>query len=236
MKRLMLASCLAFATVPALADDFGIENPDQGAFHTVSKDLVDAFSYKALGPSEATGLTGFGIGGFATYLAIDDKAAWQSLTGEDVDQIGMAGVNVHKGLPFGIDLGAFYASVPASGGGIFGAEVRYAILEGGPVEPGIAIRGALTRSAGIDDVDLMTYSVDASISKGFLFLTPYIGAGYVFGKVQEKADDVDLDDETPDEGRVFVGLRIAAGFFEITPEYEHIGSNDVFNLRLGFSL
>jgi len=235
MKRLLLASCCLVAA-PAFADDVEIVTPDQGAFKAVSKDLVDAFSYKALGPAEATGITGFGIGGFATYMSTD-KDAWKTLTDESISELGLVGVNAHKGLPFGVDVGAFYGWVPEAGASVYGGELRYAFLEGGVATPGVAVRGAFTQSAGVDDIDLTTYSLDATISKGFAFLTPYAGAGYVWGKVKvnNTYEDV-LDDEEPSHGRVFVGLRVAAGFFEITPEYEHIGSNDVFNLRLGFSI
>lgn len=234
MKRLLLACCLVSG--PALADDYDIVNPDQGAFRAVSKDLLDAYSYKAIGPAEATGITGFGIGSFGTYMSAN-KDAWKTLTDENVSALGMVGVNAHKGLPFGIDVGAFYGWVPEVDAGVYGAELRYAILDGGVATPGIAIRGAFTKSTGIDDIDLSTYSLDASISKGFAFITPYAGAGYVWGKVKvNNTYSAVLDDEEPSHGRVFVGMRISAGFFEITPEYEHIGSNDVFNLRLGFSI
>jgi opacity protein-like surface antigen len=235
MKRLLLASCCLFAA-PAFADDIEIDNPDQGAFGQVSKDLVDAFSYKALGPAEATGITGFAIGGFASYMSTD-KSAWKTLTDDSISELGMAGVSAHKGLPFGIDVGAFYGWVPETSASVYGAELRYAILEGGVATPGVAVRGAFTQSAGVDDIKLSTYSLDGTISKGFAFVTPYAGAGYVWGKVKASGDVGDLlDDEKPSQGRVYVGMRVSAGFFEITPEYEHIGSNDVFNLRLGFSI
>ncbi|MDB5969415.1 MAG: hypothetical protein JWQ90_1865 [Hydrocarboniphaga sp.] len=234
MKRLLLACC--FVAGPAMADDYDIVTPDQGAFHSVSKDLVSAFSYHTLAPAEATGITGFGIGGFGSYMSTDESA-WKTLTGESISEIGMAGVTAHKGLPFGIDVGAFYGSVPTAGASVYGAELRYAILEGGIATPGIAVRGAFTKSAGIDDIDLSTYSLDASISKGFAFVTPYAGAGYIWGKVKVKGTYSGvLDDEDPSQARLFAGLRISAGFLEITPEYEHVGSNNVFNLRLGFSI
>lgn len=235
MKRLLLAAC-CLAAGPAMADDYDIVNPDPGAFRAVSKDLVSAFSYHTLAPAEATGVTGFGIGGFGSYMSTDESA-WKTLTGESLGEIGMAGVTAHKGLPFGIDVGGFYGWVPTTGASVYGAEVRYAILEGGVATPGLALRGAFTKSAGVDDIDLTTYSADATLSKGFAFVTPYIGAGYVWGNVDVTGtyEDV-LDDESPDMGRVFAGVRISAGFLEITPEYEHIGSRDVFNLRLGFSI
>ncbi len=233
MKRLLAASCLLFAG-SASADDFDIVNPDQAAFRSVSKDIVDAYSYKSLGPAEATGLTGFGIGAFGTYMSVSDEDAWQTLTGEDVSEIGMVGLALHKGLPFGVDLGAYYGYVPGADANLFGAEVRYAIWEGGVVSPALAVRGSYTTMTGIDDFDFSTYGLDLTASKGFAFLTPYVGIGQIWGQV-DPSSSIPLDKEDVNHTRFFAGLRVSMLLFEITPEYEHIGSNDIFNLRLGFS-
>ena len=232
-KELAAACCLLFAQ-SAFADDFDIVNPDPGAFKKVSEDLVHAYSYKALAPAEATGLTGFGIGAFGSYMSVD-KDAWETLTGEDISGIGMAGVVAHKGLPFGIDLGAYYGYVPGAEADVFGAEVRYAILEGGVATPALAVRGSYTNVGGVDDVGVDSYGLDVTASKGFAFLTPYAGVGYVWGKVKAKGDAAVLGSENVDDARFFAGLRISMLLFELTPEYERIGSDDVFNLRAGFS-
>lgn len=235
MKAAYAAAVLALSAATAQAKDFDIETPDQNAFRSVSKDLVDAYSYKSLGPAEATGLTGFGVGGFASYLSVDDKQAWQTLTGENVSEIGMVGVVAHKGLPFGFDVGAFYGYVPKAEADVFGAEVRYAILEGGVISPALAIRGSYTALTGVDDFDLSTYGLDLTASKGFAFLTPYAGVGHVWGSV-DPIDGIPLSKEDVDHTRVFVGLRLSLLLLQITPEYEHVGSNDVFNLRFGLSI
>ena len=234
-KELAAACCLLFAQ-SAFASDFDIVNPDQAAFKKVSEDLVHAYSYKALAPAEATGVTGFGIGAFGSYMSVN-KNAWETLTGEDVSGIGMAGVVAHKGLPFGVDVGAYYGYVPGAKADVFGAEVRYAILEGGALTPALAVRGSYTNLSGVDDVGLNNYGLDVTASKGFAFLTPYAGVGYVWGKVKTKGNGVAalLDDEKVKDARFFAGLRISMLLFEITPEYERIGSDDVFNLRAGFS-
>lgn len=233
-KELAAACCLLFAQ-SAFADDFDIVNPDPGAFKKVSEDLVHAYSYKALAPAEATGLTGFGIGAFGSYMSVD-KDAWETLTGEDISGIGMAGIVAHKGLPFGVDLGAYYGYVPGAEADVFGAEVRYAILEGGVATPALAVRGSYSNVGGVDDIGVNSYGLDVTASKGFAFLTPYAGVGYVWGKVKTKGSvSATLDDEKVDDARLFVGLRISMLLFELTPEYERIGSDDVFNLRAGFS-
>ncbi len=98
------------------------------------------------------------------------------------------------------------------------------------------MRGTYTRSAGIDDFDYKAWSADVSLSKGFAILTPYVGAGIVRATVDPRGQlDATLDRVKKNGSRVFAGLRIGLAIFDIVPEYEHIGSNNTFNLALGFS-
>lgn len=240
MRRLLLALALATGATQAAAFDvdFNLDctaNPTcQADFRSISEDITAALNYKALGPAEATGLTGIGIGAFVSYVDAEDPAAWNRLTGESVDAVGMAGVAVRKGLPFGIDLGAFYGTVPGASADLYGGEVRWAILEGGVAEPALAVRGTYTRSSGIDDLDFESMGLDVSVSKGFAFLTPYAGYGYVWSELTPK-NVVGLQKEKVDASRLFVGLRFGLLIFDITPEYERIEGRDSFNLLLGAS-
>ncbi|TJY59343.1 hypothetical protein E4T66_13165 [Sinimarinibacterium sp. CAU 1509] len=247
MRRLPTAVALLAATTFAPAafasTEFSVA-PDcgvtcQSAFEGAVEDISAALNYKALAPAESTGLLGFGIGAFVNYTPVENKSDWKQLTGTNVDFVGMAGVVVSKGLPFGFDVGAFYTAVPDTSVSAFGAELRYAILEGGVAEPALAVRGAYTATSGIDDFDYEAYSVDMALSKGFTFLTPYIGAGYVWstatpqGTVTEAPFNlrkVDVDHE-----RIYVGLRVTLAILELTPEYERQGDNNGYSLRLGFS-
>lgn len=240
---LLIAAMLAFAPAAASASDFDIDNSCllngaacQAAFEGAVTDISAALSYKALGPAEATGLLGFGVGVYVNYTPVQNEQAWRTLTGSDVDAVGMAGISAHKGLPFGIDIGAFYSAVPSTDAKAYGAELRFAILEGGIAQPALAVRGAYTATSGIDDFDYESYSADVSLSKGFAMLTPYIGAGYVWATATPQGDfDTILDEVDVDNERFFVGMRITAVLLEITPEYERIGDNNAYNLRLGFS-
>lgn len=245
MRRLCAILILTLpAATPALADtEFDIDcglgvAGCQAAFEGAIEDVAAALNYKALGPAEPGGITGFGIGAFVNYTPTRNDDDWQALTGTDVDFVGMAGVVATKGLPFGIDVGAFYTAVPDTSVKAYGAELRYAILEGGIASPALAVRGALTRTSGIDDFDYESYSVDVSLSKGFTLLTPYIGAGYVWAEADPKGDVAEitgLSKAKVDEQRFFAGLRVSFLLLEITPEYERVGDNNAYNLRLGLS-
>lgn len=236
---LALALCCAAFNASAYDADFSIDcsvvNPTcQSDFRSIARDITAALDYKALGPAESTGITGIGIGAIATYVSVDSEAAWQNVTGEDVSAIGMAGAVLRKGLPFGLDLGAFYAAVPGADVSVYGGEVRWAILGGGIAEPALAVRGAFTRTSGIDDFDFDAYSLDASISKGFAFLTPYAGFGYVWSEADPKGNG-GLEKEEIDAEKFFVGLRFGLALLDITPEYENIDGRDVYNLLIGLS-
>lgn len=235
--RVVLAFALAFIASAASAVDFGFTpSPQQADFKSVSQDVIAVISYKALGPAEASGVTGFSVGPYGSYSATQDKTAWQRLTGEKVDGVGVIGITARKGLPFGVDLGAMYSQIPGTHAKLFGGEVRWAPLPGGVATPAVAFRASYVKLTGENDLKGDSKTVDVSVSKGFLFFTPYAGLGYVWGNVKPSSRFTTLDQVNVDKARVFVGGRLSLGFLEITPEYEKLGKNDVFNLRvsLGF--
>lgn len=239
MRRALVAALLA-ACLPAHADDADFDvtcTSCQADFEAVSEDLAAALGYKALGPAEASGVTGIAVYAFGSYSQVANQDAWRNLTGSDVEAIGIAGVTLRKGLPFGIDLGAFYTAVPGTGASLYGAEARYAILPGGVATPAVALRGTYTRSAGIDDFDYEAWGADVSVSKGFTLLTPYVGAGVVRATADPSGAPpaAGLSETQTDATRIFAGVRLALGLFDIVPEYERVGSSNNYNLALGLS-
>jgi hypothetical protein len=205
----------------------------QDDFESIAEDAAALLNAKTLTPAEPMGITGFAIGVYGSYLETESPGAWRRVTGEDLEEIGMVGIVAQKGLPLGIDVGASYSWVPDSDVEMFGAEVRYALLEGGVAAPAIGLRGSYSTINGVDEVDFDSYGVELAISKGFGPLTPYAGVGQVWSELEP--DSVfGLDKEKIDETRLFVGLRLSA-LVGLTPEYERIGDRDVFNLRFGFA-
>ena len=234
MRNQMLAVLLLCAATPAMAKDVDIEpGAAQAAFDAVAEDLVAAIDYKAVGPAEATGITGFGIGLVGTYVSVDEDE-WANVTGADFSAVGLAGLQVTKGLPFDIDIGAFYATAPGSNVDVLGGEIRYAILPGSTVSPAIALRASYVTVSGIDDFDLDSTSFDISLSKGFTVFTPYVGVGYVKGSA-DPDPSFGLDEAEVSETKLFVGTRISFGLIEFTPEYDKIGDVTSYSLRMGFS-
>jgi hypothetical protein len=233
--RGLRAACLFVPLLvagPALAYDFNITTPNQQDFHSVAQDLTGAFDYKALGGAAPGGLLGFSIEGFGSYTKTLDRGAWERLTGNKVDGIGIAGVRASKGLPGGMDVGAFYTRVPGTNASAYGAEVRYALLEGTVATPALALRATYTGAGNTGDFNYKSFGAEALISKGFVVVTPYAGAGYV--RSETKADQrFGLAKEGIGHVKGFAGLGFKLLLLDGGIEYERLGHNNVYSLKLG---
>ena len=238
MRNPILAVLLLCSAQAAMAKDVDIDCTGcQDDFDAVAADLVAAIDYKAAGPSEATGIAGFGIGLVTTYVPVDEDE-WSSVTGSDFSAIGLVGVQANKGLPFGIDVGLFYSTAPGANVDVLGGELRYAILEGSTVSPALAVRVAYVQVSGIDDFDLESMSYDLSVSKGFGPFTPYAGVGRVDGSADPSAavtTATGVDTSDVKETKFYLGARLSLGLIEFTPQFDKVGDANSYSLRMGFS-
>jgi hypothetical protein len=207
----------------------------QRAFDRVAADLVATIDYKALGPAEATGLTGIGVGVAMTWVPVEG-ADWQAVTGKDFGGLGLVGVQVTKGLPLDLDVGAFYTTVPDTNVDVYGAEVRYAFLPGSTTTPAIAVRGSYVAVAGVDSFDLDSTAIDVSLSKGIGPITPYVGAGYVSGEATPGAAFAGLRPAKVEDAKAWIGVRLSLGLFEFTPEVGTVGDVVTYSARIGLSI
>jgi hypothetical protein len=235
MHRVYAVALMVSIAMPAWAVDIGIVNPNQDAFRGASEDLAAAFSYKALNPTEPLGLTGFNIGVIGSYTSVDNEQAFEDLIGTAVDHLATAGVSLTKGLPLGFDIGAFYTQDLTSSVALYGAELRYAFVPGNVALPAFGARLAGTKLNGINRFSMETLSVDISASKGFAFITPYVGVGQVFGFSSPDAS-TRLEDEDVRETRVFGGARLSLLPFQLTGEVDNVGGATSINLRLAIGL
>ena len=181
MKRSLLcgvvAAALALAGSPAVAADINFSNVtvfSQDEFNSLSKQAGAALAYRNMAPAAPLGITGFDIGVEASAISIDKNSSyWSKAFNSDAPSyLIIPKIRARKGLPFGIDVGAMYSYVPDSNIKLYGAELSKSILDGTMATPAVGIRGTYTKLAGVNDLSLQTYGVDASVSKGFLFLTP----------------------------------------------------------------
>lgn len=217
-KYLVLALSMALlGGTQAMARDisFGTNFVSQGDFKDFSKEAGAAISFKNTAPAEPLGILGFYAGVEVSAIDIKDKSEyWNEAFGNDAPSyLLLPKLRVRKGLPLGIDIGAMYSYVPDSNIKLYGFEVSKAILDGTMATPALGIRGTYTRLAGVNDLDLQTAGIDASISKGLLFLTPYAGAGAVWINSKAKGDlaatNPGLGTENIWQPRVFAGLKVS---------------------------
>ncbi len=194
----------------------------QSEFKDLSETIGLLISYKPLAPAEPLGILGFDIGAEVTAVNVDQNASFLTKAISDTNPPSyfvFPKLHAQKGLPFGIDVGVVYAKVQGSNIGLIGGEVKWAILKGTVATPAIAIRGSYTSLMGVDDLDLSTYGIDLSASKGFAFLTPYVGVGQVW--IQSKENTVlPLSDENLSRTKGFAGLKVKLLLLSLVAEAE----------------
>ena len=236
MKKLLPLFCALFCVAQPIhaANISSLDLLSQARFKTLSEDLGSALSYKPVTPAEPLGVTGFDIGLVVSSTDMGESAvAWKTATGGDsISKLIIPKLHIAKGLPFGLDVAAFYSKIPTTNISLFGAELRYAIWEGGIAMPALAVRGAYTKVSGVDQLALDTKSLDISISKGFAMFTPYAGVGNVW--VNSTPNAALLTEESFTQSKVFVGGNLNFGLFNLALEGDKTGSAKSTSLKMGF--
>ncbi len=213
-RQSLLALVLATGALTigaATADSLDeLELLTQGEFTSLSENVAAATHYKAIAPAEPLGVLGFDVALELSSTEIDsdlfDKA---SAGGYDLGSFLVPRIHVHKGLPFKLDLGASLTAIPDTDFKVIGAEIRYAILEGTIATPALAVRLTHSRITGLDEFDMNSTGAEISISKGFVMLTPYAGAGVV--RTNSNPDVGVLLDESFSQNKFYAGVNFNLG-------------------------
>ncbi len=217
-------------------NDIQLQAMAQSEFEDLSTEVGLLISYVPLAPAEPLGVLGFDIGIEMTGAKISAGSAfWQAAVsdGNPPDYIVLPKLHVQKGLPFGIDVGAVFSTVPGSNITLYGGEIKYAVLKGSIVSPAVAVRGTYTTLSGVDDLDASTYGLDASVSKGFGPLTPYGGIGQVWISTAENAG-LGLDDVSTSATKVFAGAKFKILVLSIALQADFSDVN-MYSARANFS-
>ncbi len=237
MKRALTSLVILLTAVPAAwaADNIDqINQLIQSDFRNLSEDLGAALSYKGVTPAEPLGITGFDIGIEATATKLQHRGAWdRASSGSAPDSVLIPKLHLHKGLPAGIDLGAFYASVPDSNIKLWGGEIRYAILEGGVAQPALGLRGTYSKLAGVSQLDFHTTGLELLISKGLAIFTPYAGVGRVWTP-SEPVGVPKVKKEEFSQGKYFVGGNLNLGLANFALEADRTGAATSYSAKVGF--
>lgn len=209
----------------------------QELFRLMSEDVGAAVSYRSLQPAEPLGTTGIDVSAEFTVTQLANSEHWigANSDGDELTTVVLPKIHVTKGLPYDIDIGAFYSGSSNTDISVSGAELKYAFLEGTAATPAIALRLNYSKMEGIDQLAISTKGADLSISKGLTFLTPYVGVGKVWvdSKPQAEAIEIGLEDESFELSKSFVGVNIAMGIVSVDIEGDKVGDSASYSIKLG---
>ena len=239
IRRTLAVSILTLGSLglPAQAAELNALNNllfSQSDFRLLSEDLGAALSYKPLSPGEPLGITGFDLGIEVTATQLENSARYSNaFTGSVPDTLYLPKLHVHKGLPFGLDIGGSYSAVPDSNIKVWGAEVRYAILKGSTTSPALALRASFSALDGVEQLKFNTTGVDVSISKGFAMFTPYAGIGKVWVRSTPDPSTGKTEEEF-DLSKVFIGVNMNLAVVNIAIEGDKTGEAASYGIKLGW--
>lgn len=232
MNKAFIAAVLSTCALAANAGDFpNIGTIGQDAFNGLSRDLGAAFSYKGITPATPLGTLGFDVGVEVTSTKLEHESAFSAAGAGSVSDLLVPKVHVHKGLPGGWDIGAFVGGASDVSASLFGADVRYALLDDGIATPAVAVRLSGTRATGLGDLKIGTGALDLMASKKFTILTPYVGGGVV--RTWSSAASTALHDVRENQGRFFGGLAVTLLTVNVAFEAERQGDNTSLSAKLG---
>lgn len=208
----------------------------QTEFKDLSLDLAAASAYKSVSAAAGLGLAGFDVGMSVTATKVKHTAAWQKAMSNSSDVptvLYVPKLYVRKGLPFGIDVGAHYFSVPSTNIESWGAEVGYEVIKGGIVNPAVGVGLTYSRLLVDNDLALTTRGLEAKVSKGFAFITPYVGIGRQWSESKPKGAAAALKNETFSDNRFFVGVTLNPGIIQLALEHDSVGGVASNSIKLG---
>ena len=237
--RPLLAAAATLAAVCAAPASHALEINTlqlltQSEFRALSEDLGATMSYKALVPAESLGVVGFDVGVGLTATELQHRDVWsKAAAGADAPKaLPLASVRVVKGLPFHIDVGAALSRVPTTSATTVGGELRWAFVPGGVLTPAVAVRLSHAQLSGIDQLKASSTGLDVSISKGFLFVTPYLGVGSVNTRTQVTGTTA-LKAERFRQTRVYGGANVNLGLVNLAVEADKTGDASSVGLKAG---
>ena len=236
LAALAVATWAALAPGPAWAWDPVAPAPpaDFTAFNR--RFSSDLYAYPRHGAAPL-GLLGFEVYADATYdSSFDSQPFFKTVVDGNLPGgvLSVARVGVRKGLPGGIDLGVSYGEALGSQVKLVSAEVQYALIHGGLLEPALSLRATGTRTLGSGDYSLDQFGAEILLSKGFAVLTPYIGAGLTSSRGRLGRGSAERTD-TATRAVAYAGLRLNLLLPKIVVEVEK-GEVVQGAVRIGFGL
>lgn len=228
----LAALLAALGATAAHAEFTSVRDLSRGELEQVASDLGAAFSYKGVTPATPLGITGFDVGLEVSDTTVEHPGLFRLAGAGGPTRITVPKLHLYKGLPWGLDVGAFIAAASEVDARLFGADLRYALVPGGMAIPAVAVRLSGTRATGLGDLRLATLAADVMVSKGFASFTPYAGAGLV--RTSARASGTDFREVRSDEARLFIGLNLNLAVVNLALEAEKSGGNRSLSAKLGW--
>ncbi len=231
--------------------------PDNQQFRSLASELGVVFAPRNLAPADTLGFSGFNFSTELSYTTINsDNSYWCATEESDGCAPGFEksgtiptfGIFARKGFWFPVpsfEIGGGAIHILGSrlwSGQAYGKLALHEGYHGWPI-PSIAVRGAVARLFGIEQLDLTNVSLDISASKRFAIqgtfsIAPYVGYAilWVIPRSQpiDKTPDIAVKDNPADlamnfifsdqdnilRHRVFGGAKIKYYVFALTLEVD----------------
>jgi hypothetical protein len=174
-------------------------------------------------------MTGFDVSLSSSLTKTQAGSVWQTVNGNQVDNLVQNKLSLSKGLHGGLDLGGFVSKGTNTNISVVGAHAKYALVEGNAILPAIAVRASHSRMGGVSDMSLNNTGFDVLISKGFVGFTPYAGVG----SVHTSAKATGKTDESFTQSKSFVGVSWNILLLNLSAEYDRTGKNSTMGLKAG---
>ena len=221
---------------PVLAADLStLQLLSQSEFRQLAQDLGAIASYKGLASATALAVTGFDVATSLSWSTLTQREVWNKAAAGlgSPSGVPLPALRLAKGLPLGLDVGVMMAAVPATSAQLTGAELRWALFEGGPVTPALGLRLHASRLSGVNQLSLGTSGFDAILSKGFTLVTPYVGVGALRTNATAQVS-THLAGENLSTSRTFVGAHVNFGLVDMTLEGDRSSGLRTLSGRLGY--
>ncbi|HEX5634059.1 MAG TPA: hypothetical protein VFX50_12560, partial [Gemmatimonadales bacterium] len=141
------AAPLLLAALPVHAADFPTAGTlAQDEFRALSEDLGAALSYKGVTPATALGVLGFDVGIEVTETRMENSRAFALAGAGGRSRLVIPKLHIHKGIIAGLDVGAFVGGAPQIDAALFGADIRYTLLDDGLLSPAVGVRLSGTKA------------------------------------------------------------------------------------------
>lgn len=240
--------------------------PDQIAFGEVAREYGMAFAPRLLAPAETLGVNGFQFGFQVGLTNINEQEEYWTKTAEERDPpsvLTTLHLDVKKGLPYSLEVGALMTWLTDSEMFAFGGSVKWAPNEGVDAFPvDFAARFSAIRTVGSSQLDLTSLGLDLILSRGFGIggvanFAPYMAysPAFVFARSGvldstpgcgpgSDPDDVCRSGGDPERSfvlekeditlhRFVVGMRLIVGAVNFTPEVALTKGIQSYNFNLG---